>query len=262
MNCNECDERQIPERYLRGQLTDSERDDFEEHYFECASCFSELQTKLELRDELLRQPIAPTHERAGFFSHAWAWPLTSAALALFAVGSWWYSGRKPPIEHPAVSSQQPNNPELRQLPSQPEPLLNELARVQPLPYKPAVLRGVEDQAHEEFDQAMQLYSKGEYKKAIPGLRTAVNDSPQTARFGLYLGVCYLLSGQTDSAIESLRRVITLDDLLYAEPAHFYLAKAYLQKKDVEAAIVELQATTRFRDNNQAEAADILRRLGK
>jgi lipopolysaccharide biosynthesis regulator YciM len=99
-------------------------------------------------------------------------------------------------------------------------------------------------------------------KAIPGLRAAVEDSPQTARFGLYLGVSYLLTGQTESAIEWLRRVIAIGQRTYAEPAHFYLAKAYLQKKDVEAAIVQLQATTQFHDSNQAEAADMLHRLGK
>ena len=71
----------------------------------------------------------------------------------------------------------------------------------------------------------------------------------------------MLTGQTDSAIESLRRVISLGDPSYAEPAHFYLAKAYLREEDVPAAIDELQATVRLRDSHQAEAGDILRRLG-
>ena len=263
MNCKECEERELPERYLLGRLSDSERDDFEQHYFECASCFSELQTKMAIRDELLRQPLVHTHEHAGFFSHSWAWALASVAiLLLLAAGLRWYSGRKQQTQSPVVSNQHPNNPEPRQPSTQREAPLDELARVQPPPYKPVVLRGVEDQAHEQFQQAMQHYLQGEYKKAIPGLQAAVQDSPQSARFGFYLGVCYLLIGETDSAIESLQRVISLGDQLYAKPAHFYLAKAYLQKKDIGAAVVELQATIRLRDSNQAEAAEILHRLGK
>ena len=35
-----------------GRLSEEDRDAFEEHYFECARCFDELQTLQAIREEL------------------------------------------------------------------------------------------------------------------------------------------------------------------------------------------------------------------
>jgi tetratricopeptide (TPR) repeat protein len=134
--------------------------------------------------------------------------------------------------------------------------------VQAPPYSAVVLRGADDGAQESFRKAMQYYLGNDYAKAIPGLRAAVNASPQTARFRFYLGACYLLTDQPDSAVESFRKTVALGDPAYSEPAHFYLAKAYLQENDVPAAEDELQATVRLGSSSAAEAAEILRQLRK
>jgi tetratricopeptide (TPR) repeat protein len=142
------------------------------------------------------------------------------------------------------------------------PSLEELARVEPPPYPGAVLRGAEDKSHENFRKAMQFYAKGDYAKAIPGVRAAAKASPQTASFNFYLGACYLLAGQTDPAIVSFRQTVSLGDPAYSESAHFYLAKAYLQKKEVTRAKDELQKTVQFHGSLESEAAEILRQLSK
>jgi hypothetical protein len=57
MNCKEVQELDIAERYLLDRLTEPEREEFEKHYFECGSCFSQLQTGLTVQAELRK--LAP-----------------------------------------------------------------------------------------------------------------------------------------------------------------------------------------------------------
>jgi len=107
---------------------------------------------------------------------------------------------------------------------------------------------------------MQYYLKGEYAKAIPGLRAAVKASPLIARFNFYLGACYLLTEQTDSAIASFRKTVSIGVPSYSELAHFYIAKAYLRKNDITTAEEELQETVGLHASKEAEAQQILRQL--
>jgi TolA-binding protein len=123
-----------------------------------------------------------------------------------------------------------------------------------------VLRGAEDEAQQAFREAMQHYVKGDYAKAIPGLRAAVKADPRTARFNFYLGVCYLLTDQTDAAVLSLHKTVSLGDPSYSGPAHFYLAKASLREKDASAAEKELLETIRLRGGMGAEAGELLTQL--
>ena len=134
--------------------------------------------------------------------------------------------------------------------------------MEPPPYTGIVLRGAEDEAQEAFRKAMQYYSKGDYAHAIPGLRAAVKASPRTTRSNFYLGACYLLTGQTDSAVVSFHKTVSIGDPTYSESAHFYLAKAYLRKKEVSAAENELQKTVQLHGNMETEAGEILQQLRK
>ena len=265
MNCPEVEERDIPELYLLDRLTESERDEFEKHYFECESCFSQLQTGFMIQAELQRQPSRRTKTGGALLRRAWAWtPAFVTVVLLLAVGIWWYSARRQSSEQ--ISSFPPKaNPEAKaqsQLPLPAVLSLEELARVEPPAYSPLLLRGPEDAGQEAFHKAMQYYVKGDYTNAIRGLRVATNASPKTARFNFYLGVCYLLTDQTDLAIEFLRKTTSLGDSAYSEPAHFYLAKAYLKKKDVPSAEDELQAAIQLHGNNEVAAGEILRQLRK
>ena len=73
MDCKDVEERDILEQYLLDRLTDSERDEFEKHYFECASCFSRIQTGLAVQAGLGRQPELPAKTRAVFWGRPWSW---------------------------------------------------------------------------------------------------------------------------------------------------------------------------------------------
>jgi TolA-binding protein len=266
MNCNEVEEREILEAYLLDRLTEPEREEFEKHYFECASCFSQLQTRLALQAELQRQPAIPARARGAGFRLVWAWaPAFVTVALLLAVGIWWYSSQKqhssqqvslpPPKTSPEISVPSPPAP-----PSAPS--LEQLARVEPPPYSAIVLRGAEEEGQEVFRKAMQSYSNKDYAKAIPGLQSAVKANPQAASFNFYLGACYLLTGQTDPAVASFRKTIALGNPAYSEAVHFYLAKAYLKKKEVSPAEQELQKTVRIHGDMEADAQEILRQLSK
>ena len=262
MNCKEVEDRDILEEYLLDRLTEPEREEFEKHYFECGTCFSQLQTRLALQTELRRQPAMPARARGAGLLRTWIWARAFAAIViLFSAGIWWYSARnRQPSQQVAVPPVSPNVPVQVQSPST-APSLEELARVEPPPYSGVVLRGAEDESHETFRKAMQFYAKGEYAKAIPGVRAAAKANPQSASFTFYLGACYLLTGQTDFAIVSFRKTVSLGDPAYSESAHFYLAKAYLRKKDAARAKDELQKTVQFHGSLESEATEILRQLG-
>jgi len=262
MNCKEAEEGEILEAYLLDRLSEAERDAFEQHYFACEVCLAQLQTSLTLQEDLRSRPSARAHSGSTFFGQVRLWAPALAATVVLAVGLWQYSARQhlappvssaPPVTRPQVSGASTPT-------SAPAASLEELAWVQPPPYNAVVLRGAEDEAQTTFHTAMQFYSKGDYARAIPGLRSAVKASPQTARFSFYLGASYLLTVQRDPAIASLRKAIALNDPVYSELAHYYLAKAYLGKKDVPAAERELQSVVRLHGSREAEAKEILRRL--
>jgi TolA-binding protein len=263
MNCKEAEERDVRERYLLDQLDESEREEFEKHFFECDSCFSQLQISLAIQERLRSQPRLAAQARGAFLRRTWAWtPAVAALVLLLAVGLWWRSTRTQP--QPPLAAQFQTHPEPSPVSkppiAAPSPL-DELAKVEPPPYKPVVLRGAEDESDQVFRKAMEHYSKGDYTSAIPGLRAAVRSSPQNPRGNFYLGACYLLTGQTDSAIESLLETISRGDSVYSEEAHFYLAKAYLKNGRIPEAQTELHETVQLGGSRKAEAEEILRRLG-
>jgi tetratricopeptide (TPR) repeat protein len=264
MNCKEVEERDILEGYLLDRLAETEREEFEKHYFECGSCFSQLQTGLAVQAELRHQPPMPARARSAGSHRLWTWtPAFVTVVLLCGVAIWWYSAHRhqpsqqaswPPKASPAAPAQSQSS-------SPAAPSLEELARVEPPPYSAVVLRGAEDEAQATFRKAMQNYAKGDYAHAIPGVRSAAKASPRTASFNFYLGACYLLTGQTDLAIISFRKTVSLADPAYSESAHFYLAKAYLRKKEVTGAEDELRKTIRLHGSLEAEAEEVLRQLG-
>ena len=261
MNCREVEEQDIIERYLLGRLAEPEREEFEKHYFECGLCFSQVQTRLALQAELRHQPLVPAHAPGASLRRIWTWsPVFLAFVLLSGVAIWWYSSHSRQPSQQVASSPPKVSPEVT-VPSQPpSPSLEELARVKPPPYSAAVLRGAEDEGQETFRKAMQFYLKGDYAHAIPGLHAAAKASPRTPSFKFYLGACYLLTNQTDPAILSFRETVTLGDPAYSESAHFYLAKAYLQEKEIAAAENELQKTVQLHGSLEVEAGEILRQL--
>lgn len=252
MECAQTKREDVVERYLTGSLGAGERESFEEHYFACEQCFAALQAQRALQAELsasapqIRVMPAPNPT-------AWRWTAvmaTAAVVILAVLGIRW--GTKPDLSPPA--------PPTQTMPGQAGPSLAELARFDPPTYTPAVLRGAQDEPMRKFRVGMKHYQQGDYARAITGLREAAKLNPKDAGVLFFLGVSYLLSGQTDEGIAVLQQSVALGETPYLEEAHHYLAKAFLRKGDLAAARRELEEVVRLEGDHKDEARRLLQQL--
>jgi hypothetical protein len=97
---SEIEKAETVERYIRNQLTEAERQAFEEHFLGCDECFEKLQTAERLaagmRDAAERGLIEtqPQAVNPGWF--AWAFAATACiALVLAGLAGWAYFGQMP-----------------------------------------------------------------------------------------------------------------------------------------------------------------------
>lgn len=111
-----------------------------------------------------------------------------------------------------------------------------------------------------FQRAMVAYVEGRYDDASRMLETAAQADPKAPNINFYLGVCRLLLGRPDDAIPSLMRVTEDGKSLLVQPAHVYLAKAYLQKADLKSAESELEAAGSLPGPRKNEANSLLLRV--
>ena len=267
MNCTEIAEQDVLERYLLKQLSEAERDAFEQHYFECNGCFERLQLAGAIQET---DGVRGRSKRAGVSSGLLRLPrnwinavaITGLVLAGVVFAAWRYHMRdnQPSAQVLPGQSGDGASSNVQATPSAALSAVAELARIDPPPYSPVVLRGSEDQASKRFQDAMRQYIRRDYASAIPALRGVVEMDPEAANANFYLGACYLLIDEADLAIPSLEKTISLRDPNYTEQAHFYLAKAYIRKNDVAAARSELERTVRLHGDREEEARKLEKRL--
>jgi tetratricopeptide (TPR) repeat protein len=262
MSCARVAREEILEGYLLGGLSEEDREAFEEHYFGCARCFNELQTLQSIRTEL-QQGNAEVPARGRPLLLRWV-PIGLAAAALVAgVALWMRPALSPPSQEGAnpLASSQPKPEQPR--PQPPEPnvqagsSIEQLASVEPPSYEPGTLRGPLDEATQRFQRGMERYRKGDYAKTVDELRAAQKLDPDAAHISFFLGVSHLMLGHDDTAIDALRATIALGDSPYLEDAHFYLAKAFLRRKDLDAAEAQLNQVIRLRGSESEEARRLL-----
>jgi tetratricopeptide (TPR) repeat protein len=96
-------------------------------------------------------------------------------------------------------------------------------------------------AEQLFMQAMVHYGKGNYGTASEILQEATAQDPEAPELRFFLGVCYLLTHDTIAGMHELKVAVALGPSPYLEQSHFYLAKAFLQQKDLAHARTELDA---------------------
>lgn len=292
MQCEQVLTHEIAERYLRGSLSDGDQEAFEDHYFECASCFEQLETLRLLREALAGGAAAGKARSVARVRWApWTWA-AAAVMALVAAGLYLRfvgSNRSPggPGDEQSRVEQQPAA-RVQPTPGAPSSPLPEtgssaqpnasapriaaadvaarsaalaaLAAVQPPPYAPPVLRGAVDEAERRFRDAMRLYVRKDYGGARTGLRAAAELDRERPDIAFFLGICELLTGEPVAAVAALRRTIASDESPYLEDAHFYLAKAHVRRGELTAAVSELAATVRLRGERELEARELLDKL--
>lgn len=257
MTCEDVDTGEIVEQYLRDEISPESREEFEQHYFECDRCFDLLQTYRATRLELARSRNGTLHDVQAGWVRRWGW-LPAAAVVLMTTSLvFWRSASDTPLPRetgtPVVTAAPPES-------ASPSVTLADLARVEPPAYDAAQLRGVQDEATARYQDAMRQYQQREYRAAAAGLAAATKLDPEAPHILFFLGVSQLMAAEPDAAIAALRRTIALGDSAFAEDAHFFLAKGYLQKRDVPAAERALAEVIERRGERQSDAQRLLDQL--
>ena len=111
-----------------------------------------------------------------------------------------------------------------------------------------------------FRAAMDAYVDRRYADASDLLEQAAKAEPNAPDVNFYLGVCRLLQAKPADAMAPLQSVLADEKLPWAQAAHFYLAKAYIQTGDLALAESHLQAAAGMAGRLKAEAGSELARL--
>jgi len=273
LDCHAVAREQIAERYVTGELSDPDREAFEEHYFHCERCFDELKTVQLIADELRRSEVELERPAVRSVSR-WAVAAVAAALVVGVGLTLWVqlaprhtaattaavpAKPQPPSPQQAAAARRPDAPEAAATPVAP---IEQLARVEPAPYERMTLRGPLDEATSRFRHGMEKYQKRDYSGAVTDLRAAAELAPDAAHIQFFLGVSELLIGEDTAAVGHLRKSLELGDSPYLEEAHLYLAKAYLRQRNIPAAEAQLRAVTRLRGARADEAQGLLAAIGR
>ncbi|MBI2689702.1 MAG: zf-HC2 domain-containing protein [Acidobacteria bacterium] len=84
---DEAKSRELAEAYVSGRLPEAESDAFEEHYFACAECWSDVEAIRKLRAGVRDAARGGTLTAPAPGQH-WKWAFAAAAVALIALASW------------------------------------------------------------------------------------------------------------------------------------------------------------------------------
>ena len=242
MDCVRITDELVMEKYLLGNLGDSEREAFEQHFFECDECFARLEALQGARQVLAAEPISRAFQIGRPQRlRTWGWPVAAAAVVVIGLIAllWWVM--------------RPQLPRMASL----SPALAELARIEPPIYEPVRLRGAQDEAQRRFRTAMEFYSTGDYASAIPGLEEAANLDPSAANISFYLGASYLLTDRTAKGIAELDRTVELGDTPYLEEALLLLAKGHLTSGDISQSRTDLRRVVELNGDLSDQALAML-----
>jgi tetratricopeptide (TPR) repeat protein len=162
--------------------------------------------------------------------------------------------RQPAADQPEV---RPNTPPATHSPPAPSrnELIGQIALFDPPPYLQPNPGGG-DHPNFLFTTAMGHYDARDFDEAARSLRVVVGSAP-SAEALFYLGIACLEAGQRAEGIARLQQAIDLGDPIYEEDARFFLSKARLQSRDVEAARAELERVVALKANRAREAGDII-----
>lgn len=129
------------------------------------------------------------------------------------------------------------------------------------PYHQQVLRTIEDTtATEHFKRGMAYYQNNEYQNAATELQKVLALEPQNGLTWLYLGVCYYLTKDSNSAIASLKKAVELNGNVLLNRSRWYLAQSYMLSNDVPSARTQLELLVAEQLEYSKEAETLLQKL--
>jgi hypothetical protein len=232
----------VVERYVLGQLGESELQSFEEHFFDCDACLEEVRVMQSL------QTVAAERARPVVEMPRRKWMLWGAAAAAVLVAGFGL------VEMPRFR-QRAESPAARAVTVDAAAEWQMLAQVAPPRYTASNLRSASGNGEERFRAAMAKYSARDYQAAAEGLRGL-----ETAAARFYLGISDLMTGNSDEAVTHLRDTVGMGETPYLEEAQFFLAKALLGKKDAAGARLALEQTVALTGDREVEARRLLEQV--
>jgi hypothetical protein len=259
-------------RYEAGQLSDEERDRFEEHLLDCDFCFQELKQMAPFMSAIQRHRVAlidSLHRDGISFESLKEDLLASHHTKRIPYRKRWESIAqifenllRPRVWGPAIGVVAVVVLFLLITPFSGNPYLDHLS-VEKLSfnelhgYEATHLRGGNvSEADSLFLLGMDDYLANNYKGAIGKIEDALEIAPDKGNWWLYLGVCYYLDHKANPAIEALTMADSLTQFYNKERARWYLAQAYLLKKDSQKAVPLLEWIV-AQNRIYAEKADTL-----
>ena len=189
--------------YVAGTLSETELEEFEQHLLECSICQEEVREAAVIKSAL-RVDAIPRVRRRRFL---YLLPIAAAAVL--------------------VGIMMTRGDELRKL--------GDVAH-------PPVFEGtpIRASADNSADLGMAAYSRGDYAEAAELLQQAPMEDHTPGLF-FFLGVSQLLSDNADGAVVSLQRTANPPGNPYVDEARFYSAKAWLQMRRPDSALIRLRS---------------------
>jgi len=111
-----------------------------------------------------------------------------------------------------------------------------------------------------FQKGMQAYVEGRYNTAADFLEQAVPADPSAPETNFFLGICKLMLSRPAEAVDPLKNALADEKSPYVQPAHYYLAKAYVQTNHLAEAEVEFRSAAATPGRLRTEANSMLSRV--
>jgi len=292
--CNGDPAEEVAELYLTGELSESERERFEEHYFCCDACHASLESLRAVQQEFRRDALAgPQPMRIvarGTRARAIPFRLVAfgavAAMLLIAAGliaRYIHHGRTadggievretatashsvdaatstPRQQSDAGVSESASN-----IRSDPRKIqLAALADIHLPGYHASQLRGGEtvDAQHAAFAAGMRRYADGDCAGTLDDLRAVPLSASDGVAARLYSGLCQFEAGALADAQRSFEAVSAAGDTPQLETADYYLAQVMLLRSDASGASEWLRKTIALHGDFEEKAQAELNRLNR
>lgn len=208
-------------RYLKGELPEQERSEFEALIIKDNTLSEEVaKIRFELsiiEDYALKKELDVIHEDlyGNKKSHKLTAALAIAASLIFLLGLWFLLLPKTPSH-------------------------DELYSTYFSPYKNLLSTRNDYPETNSWSLAMHHYSKGEYQKSLEYLD--LMDYPQSVSSDLtfYEGICLMGIGKYDKAIIVFETLLENESGYHQNPIHWYLGLSYLKVERNDDAIIQLK----------------------
>jgi len=246
--------------YLEGDLSPEEMNQFEDHFFDCQVCHSQLQALQALQAQLATHTHAQPHKPVGWLQRLFSSPLLRPQLALpgFAlacgiVALAFVLSR--PSHHPAVATAPAVPAPAGTASASPAPAATPsaaaLADLALPAFQFAHLRG--DDNDSAFDTAMLAYQQHDCAAAIRALAHIPASSRNATAARFYSGACQLSVGHYDQATALLSPVADDSDSPQQEYARYELAQLALARNNPALAHTWLTRTIALQGDLESRA---------